>query len=303
MSCCTTNYKTISGLLCPSLMAVEKFEIWFPLLKSDGTKFKIALADITSKATWTALINAANAQDRCYILPFMDNIVDERADPTFETLDSGKQIKTRQGDRDFTGFFIQEQNCILSELEEWEKAGAWGKMVVDKDGNIIYKICASDPGYAYPIQVDDASLNVDLVKPTYSTSMKHRVQYRYAQIERDGDIRLTPASDLDFDPLTDGDFKGLINVEGTVSGISTTQFTIALADCSGCPITGLLAGDMTLTDRADDSAIVISTVTESPDGTYVVEYPAETPGVNMKLVITKAGLNTDDVANIVITIP
>ena len=145
MGCCTDYYKTISAINCRTLMAVEKFEIWIPEFDSSGVANKISIADAKLLASWVAKINASGSSNKFYPLPFMDNIVDERADDVFESLDSGANINVKQGDRDFLGFFIQEPNCILSEVEAWQSAGTWGKYVIDKDGNILYRYCSTDP--------------------------------------------------------------------------------------------------------------------------------------------------------------
>lgn len=301
MICCKKFYTTISWLGCPSLMEVEKFEVWVPQYDSTGAANKISKADAITLAAWVAKINAANATDKFYPLPFMDNIVDERADDTVETLDSGKTIVTKQGDRDFEGYFIQEPNCVLSEVEEWKKAGPWGKYVFDKSGNLIGKYCATDPDFLYPILVDHSSLQARLVKPTYTTSMKHRVAYRYDQIEKDGDLRVIPASTMDFDPLTQ--IKGLLNVMSSYSAITTDGFTATLTDCNGCPITGLVAGDFTLETTPAGVSVVITSVTESADGVYDFVIPTQTGGTNLKLSGTKEGLNFGPVEENVIAIP
>lgn len=284
-------------------MAVELFEIWVPEFDSTGQPNKISLADAKLLANWITKINASGSKNKFYILPQMDNIVDERADAVFETLDSGVNIKTKQGDRDFTGYFIQEPNCVLSEVEAWEKAGTWGKYVVDKDGNILYRYCSTDADYIYPIMVDEKSLDAKLVKPTYSTSMKHMVTYRYRQTEKDGNIRVLPVSELDFDPLTNASFKGLINVESSYSSISTTGFTATLTDCYGCPIEGLVAGEFTLETSPGGVSVTITSATETSAGVYDFVIPVQTGGTVLKLSGSKNGLNFAPVEANLITIP
>jgi hypothetical protein len=303
MICCKTFYTTISSFDCSSLMEVEKSEVWVPQYDSTGAANKISKADAKTLAAWVAKINAANGSDKYYPLPFLDNIVDERADDTAETLDSGTIIITKQGDRDFEGYFIQEPNCILSEVDAWKKAGSWGKYVIDKAGNIIGKYCSTDPDFLYPILVDHKSLQARLVKPTYTTSMKHRVAYRYAQIEKDADLRVLPVSELDFDPLTEPTFKGLVNVQAAYSAITTTGFTATLTDCYGCPIEGLVAGDFTLAEYPAGTSIVITSATESAAGVYDFVIPVQTGGTNMKLSGSKDGLNFAPVEANIIAIP
>ena len=303
MICCSEFYTTISRFDCSSLMEVEKFEIWVPQYDSAGEPNKISKADAKTLAAWVAKINAVGNQNKFYPLPFLDNIVDERADDTFETLDSGAIINTKQGDRDFEGHFIQEPNCILSEVDKWKKAGSWGKYVIDKAGNIIGKYCKSDSDYLYPILVDHKSLQARLVKPTYTTSMKHRIAYRHAQTEKDADLRVIPVEELDFDPLTESTFRGLINVEAKFSSISATGFTAALTDCTGCPITGLLAANFALEETPAGTSVVITSVTEVSDGVYEFVIPSQTSGVNLKLSGTNTGLNFAPVEASVIAIP
>ena len=303
MICCSDFYTTISNFTCPSLMEVELFEAWVPQFDSTGAPNKISLADAKTLAAWVAKINAAGSQNKFYVLPFMDNIVDERGDDTLETLDSGVVINTKQGDRDFEGYFIQEPNCVLSEVEEWKKAGSWGKFVFDKAGNIIFSYCKTDPDFLYPIMVDNKSLQARLVKPTYSTSMKHRIAYRYAQSGKDGDLRVLPATELDFDPLTESTFRGLINVQASYSAITTDDFTATLTDCNGCPITGLVLGDFTLETYPAGVSVVITSVTESADGVYDFVIPTQTGGTNLKLSGSKDALNFAPVEANIIAIP
>ena len=303
MICCSDFYSTISNFDCSSLMEIELFEIWVPMYDSTGAANKISKADAKTLAAWVTKINAANAKDKFYPLPFMDNIVDERADDTFETLDSGANINVKQGDRDFEGFFIQEPNCVLSEVEAWKKAGAWGKYVIDKAGNIIFKYCKTDADYLYPISVDHKSLQARLVKPTYSTTMKHRIAYRYAQTEKDGDLRVLPVSELDFDPLTESTFRGQVNVEAVYSSITTTGFTATLTDCFGCPIKGLVAGDFTLETYPAGVSVTITSVTESADGVYDFVIPTQAGGTKLKLSGSKNGLNFSPVEESIISIP
>ena len=303
MICCSDFYSSISSFDCSSLMEVELFEVWVPLYDSTGALNKISKADAKTLAAWVLKINAANNKNKFYPLPFMDNIVDERADDTFETLDSGANINTKQGDRDFEGFFIQEPNCVLSEVEEWKKAGAWGKYVIDKAGNIIFRFCKTDADDLFPIVVDHKSLQARLVKPTYTTSMKHRVAYRYAQTEKDGDLRVLPVSELDFDPLTAATFRGQVNVEATYTAIGTTGFTATLKDCFGCPIKGLVAGDFTIVTSPAGASVTITSVTESSDGVYVFVIPTQSGGTKLKLSGSKNGLNFAPVEKSLISIP
>ena len=303
MGCCTDYYKTISAINCRTLMAVEKFEIWIPEFDSSGVANKISIADAKLLASWVAKINASGSSNKFYPLPFMDNIVDERADDVFESLDSGANINVKQGDRDFLGFFIQEPNCILSEVEAWQSAGTWGKYVIDKDGNILYRYCSTDPLNMFPIMVDDKSLSAQLVKPTYSTSMKHKVAYRYRQTERDGDIRVLPAKDLDFDPLTSATFKGLVNVMASYSSITVTGFTATLIDCFNCPITGLVAGDFSITDSTGASVVITSVTETGSTGVYAFVIPTQTSAEVLTLIGSKTGLNFQAVEAKTILIP
>ena len=132
--------------------------------------------------------------------------------------------------------------------------------------------------------------------------MKHRIAYRYAQTEKDGDLRVLPVSELDFDPLTESTFRGQVNVEAAYSSIGTTGFTATLKDWFGCPIKGLVAGDFTLATSAGGS-ITITSVTESSDGVYVFVIPTQSGGTKLKLSGSKNGLNFGPVEKSLISIP
>jgi hypothetical protein len=299
---CSTNYVDLGKPGCPSKMAVAKRLVYVPEFAADGTRNKISLADAKTLSNWVAKFDATNTKDRFYPIVELDNITNERAEPEFETLDSGRLIETRKGVRNFIGHAIQQGPIYLSQLESWENV-KFGVYIIDKDDNIIYKKCEGDTDL-YPITVDEGSYYNRFMTPTYSTSEKIEINFNFRQLEKDSELRVLPKSELDsgFSPLAD--FFALLDVTGVASSISTTGFTMTLTDPYGDAVEDLVSGDFALAEVSPTpGSVTISSVTESSAGVYDFTFSAETSGDVLALTPTKSGYDFSAIPSVAITIP
>jgi hypothetical protein len=284
MSCATlTNTR---GNNCPTAMDIAKRLIFVPELGSAGAKNQLAIADI-DKATLQAKFDQANDQDRYYPISALENVEDLRAEPTYFEFNSGVKSKTKEGTRTFTGFIPFQGAEYLAKLEKWECAN-FGIYIIDKAGNFIY---SKDGANAQPILIAKDSFSAEYIKKTETEPAMIKIMFDFREGEKDSDLRLVEAKDLDFDGLSEVDVYGLFDasIASVAGGAGESILTITEADY-GFAIEGLVAGDLTL------SAGVVTSLTETAEGVYTLVTTA-TSGDTVK--INKSGYDSTATALVV----
>lgn len=288
---------------CQPIATVAKKLIVVPTYDSTGAKQGILLTDTLDEAYLTAKINAANAADRWFPLPVMENITHERADSIVETAASGKLALIREGVKSFSGEIWKQSPALLGKIKE-ARCTDISVFIVDNDENVIGS-CPSDDGYLYPIQVDKDSWDARTIEATDTTVQKISLAFNWSDDEKDEDIRMITEDDYSFDALG---AKGLLDVNAVYSSISTTGFTATLSTIFGSKaalvkVKGLVAGDFALYNVTDDLAVTITSVTESADGVYDFVIPAQTSADVLRLTPTKNGFDFTNVVSNTILIP
>lgn len=289
---------------CQPIATVAKKLIVVPTYDSTGAKNSITIGDTLDEAYLTAKINAANAADRWFPLPVMENVTQERADSITETSGSGKIAFIREGSRSFFGEMWKQSPTFLGKLKE-ARCTDISVYVVDADGNVLGS-CPSADGKMYPIQVDKDSWDVKMASATDSTVQKVTLGFNWSDNERDEYVSMITEDDYTFDILNS---KGLLDVTSTNSAITTTGFTVTLATAYGSKanpvkVKGLLIGDFALAELSPTpGSITITSVTESADGVYDFVIPAATSADVLELTPSKDGYDFTAVIANTITIP
>lgn len=295
------SYQNLATKSCKDIMAVTRRVIIVPLYAADGTKNYISASNALLKSGWAAKFDNLDATKRFYPCPEMDNVSDVREETVFETLDSGRKVRIRQGIRTFMGYPIQEGAEWLGNIQKWQKKGnKFGVYLVDKDANLVYNYCSD--GNLYPFPVASGSFDALFMKPDNKASEKIKIQWDYDVDNQDSDMRMIAASDFtDINLLTDA--YALLTVTATVASISTTGFTATLKDMYGYPVTGLLSANFALYNNTTSSSVTIATCTETSSGVYHITYTSQTSGNVLKLTPTESGFDFTSVPNVTITIP
>lgn len=284
MSCATlTNTR---GNNCPTAMDIAKRLIFVPELDASGAKNQLAVADI-NKATLQAKFDQDNDQNRYYPISALENVEDLRAEPTYFEFNSGVKSKTKEGTRTFTGFIPFQGAEYLAKLEKWECAN-FGIYIIDKAGNFIY---SKDGANAQPILIAKDSFSAEYIKKTETEPAMIKIMFDFREGEKDSDLRLVEAKDLDFDGLSEVDIYGLFDasIASVAGGTGESVLTITEADY-GFAIEGLVAGDLTL------SAGTVTSLTETAEGVYTLVTTA-TSGDTVK--INKSGYDSTATALVV----
>jgi hypothetical protein len=287
---------------------VEKF-IEVSYFKEDGTINEIDLTDTFNLAYFTALVNDADETLRWYPLPFVKNMVDERADSDFESFDDKTRIERQVG--------IRSVKTIITTLGN--NAGAVSPQMVGKINDKKCKVSGLfgitkskqlvgemiNDGFLAPIRIDNGSLSAILVKTgSGAITQKINLGFDWHIDVQDERLRTLEADEMTTDISL---INGLLDVTSTYSAIGQTSFKATLKTIFGTVLNpvlveGLVAGDMALYNITDSANMAITTAVEAPDGTYTISYASQTVADVLRLTITKDGYDFTAVTANTITI-
>jgi hypothetical protein len=287
---------------------VEKF-IEVSYFKEDGTINEIDLTDTFNLAYFTNLVNDADETLRWYPLPFVKNMVDERADSDFESFDDKTRIERQVG--------IRSVKTIITTLGN--NAGAVSPQMVGKINDKKCKVSGLfgitkskqlvgemiNDGFLAPIRIDNGSLSAILVKTgSGAITQKINLGFDWHIDVQDERLRTLEADEMTTDISL---INGLLDVTSTYSAIGQTSFKATLKTIFGTVLNpvlveGLAAGDMALYNITDSGNVAITTAVEAPDGTYTISYASQTVADVLRLTITKDGYDFTAVTANTITI-
>lgn len=275
--------------------------IGVPTYDSTGARNYIDTTVTLDSAYFTALINQSDSTKRWYPLPPMKNVEDVRGEDLTESFNDGSVAFIQEGSRTFTGFFIQNPSpVLLGKIKKW-RCSQISVFVIDTDGNILGD--GSEADKLYPFKLDSETWSPKYMKTQDAAVAKISLDYTYAKDEVDENIRMIAADETSIDVK---DLEGLIDVNaGAATSIATTGFVTELTYDYGTAVTkqkfkgGVLA-DFTLYNETTTSSVTVSSVTESPDGTYTFVIPAQTSANVLTLSLSKNGFEMTDLT---VTIP
>ena len=289
---------------CQPIATVAKKLIVVPTYDSTGVKNSITIGDTLDEAYLTAKINAADASQRWFPLPLMENVTQERAETITEVSGSGSIARIRDGVRTFSGEMWKQSPTFLGQLLDAQCVDI-SVFVIDTDGNVIGS-CPSADGKLYPIAVDKNSWDARMAFGTDSTVQKVVLSFQWSDNEKDEYVSMLTSDDYTFDILN---ANVLRDVTSENSAITTTGFTVTLSTLYGSKanlvkVKGLLLGDFALAELSPTpGAISITSVTESADGVYDFVIPAATSADVLELTPSKDGYSFTAVIANTITIP
>lgn len=308
-ACTCTSGITNTGTSCSPLMAVQKKLIFVPYFKADGTINSIPFSATLNDAYFSALVNNVDPSQRWYPLPEMKNINDDRAEPIMETFEDQSMVQVQQGVRKFDGLLIQQAPYLKGACDSFRCIDI-GVYVVDKNGNLIGSLgngqTDCDPTYLYPIRVDQNSIYNLFVKTTDKLSSKIKMGFQFHVDEDDANLCLITATEANSNLAL---LNGLKNICSDNFNLAHTYFQTTLkVEGYGTPINPVLVKGMTLAQFALNNLssglpVTVTAVTESPAGTYKIEFAHQVTGNILSLVPTLNGNDFTDVVNNHIQIP
>lgn len=141
-----------------------------------------------------------------------------------------------------------------------------------------------------PIRIAKDSLVVNYLFASDTTVEKVGVTFQFDQRENDGNLSYVEVED-DAD-LTG--YRGLLDIYSLVPLNTLTTVTVELFNKYGAAnnknvLSGLVAGDFALYNVTDSLAVTVVSSVESPDGTYLITFAAQTANDVLRITPTKAG--------------
>lgn len=275
--------------------------IGVPTYDSTGARNYIDTTTTLDQSYFDALINQSDSTKRWYPLPVMKNVEDVRGEDLTESFNDGSIAFIQEGSRTFTGITIKNPSpTLLGKIKKW-RCSEISVFVIDTDGNILGN--GSEADKLYPFKLDSETWSPKYMKTTDTTVAKIQIDYTYAKDEVDEDIKMIASDETSIDVK---DLEGLIDVNaGAATSIATTGFVTELTYDYGTQVTaqkfkGAILADFTLYNETTTSSITVTSVTESPDGTYTFVIPAQTSADVLTLSLAKDGFEMTDLS---ITIP
>lgn len=256
---------------CQPIASVAKKLIVVPTYSDAGAKNGILLTDTLNQAYWDAAVNNADASQRWFPLPTMENITHERGDSITEEAASGKLAFIREGVKSFFGEMWKQSPAFLGKLKE-ARCTDVSVFIIDNDGNIIGS-CPTDDGYLYPIQVDKDSWDARTVEATDSTVQKVSLGFNWSDDEQDEDIRMVTSDEYTGNVIG---MKGLLDIVGKDGAADATSDTLTISletiygsKANPVKIKGLAIGDFTF--LAGGASVTPISMVET-NGTYVFTF-------------------------------
>jgi hypothetical protein len=307
-NCCSLTVANTGFGCTPIMEVVEKF-IEVSYFKADGTINEIDLTDTFNLAYFTALVNDADETLRWYPLPFVKNMVDERADSDFESFDDKTRIERQVGIRSVKTIITTLGNNagavspqMVGKIND-KKCKVSGLFGVTKSKQLVGEMI--NDGYLAPIRIDNGSLMAILVKTgSGAITQKINLGFDWHIDVQDERLRTLEADEMTTDISL---LNGLLDVTSVYSAIGQTSFKATLKTIFGTFVNpllveGLVAGDMALYNITDSANVTITSAVEAPDGTYTISYATQTVADVLRLTITKDGFDFTAVTANTITI-
>ena len=286
-NCCKSGLSLNTGTPKQSIFGPGTDVFVWRKYADDGTENVIDLSSFTgSQADWDALTQNTDPSKRLYPLHNFKNVEDVKGDTIFETFNDTSNLFVQEGTRTWTGLLPNLDPTFLGKLKGWG-CQPMRILVADNCDNLHGKKSTTTANAFVGIDVDQNTWNPIFVKSTDTTVQKIQLSFEFSRTEKDEDLRQIKGDEMTVKPK---DVNGLTDVNVAVSNESTTGFTgVATLDYGSClnpeKFVGAQLADWNLYNDTQDAAVVITSATEGPDGTYAFVYAAQTPADVLTLTI------------------
>jgi len=301
---CNVGLSNVGTPTCQPIASVARKLIVVPFFKADGSVNSIdVVADALDDAFFTAKINETAPADRWFPFPLMKNVLDERAESTFEEFDDGAKFFIKDGIRTFTAMLPVQSPAFLDKIISI-RCTKIGVFVIDANNNIIGSQTVA--GKLFPIKIEEQTWTPILVKATDAGVQKISLSFDFAVEENDEDIRMITGANITANMLA---LNGLLDGILSVASITATTFKATINTCFGdlkdlVKVQGLLLANFTLTEVSPTPGpVTITSVTESAPGVYDFLFASQTSADVLKLTAVKTGFDFSTFGDVVITIP
>ena len=294
MSCNTIKNTGVPK--CSFLLKDIRRPMFVPKFDSSGTLNELTNVAAATKSAFQAKFDAVDVDDRWFVLPEMEQGLNERAETEFFTYDSGNKTPLRKGARHFSGVFPLEYAYLIEKIESFQgsEVGIYGG---DADSNLVYYKDAETLQKVRPLEIDGNSLSATYLWHKNDTPAGVMIEFDFKHSMKDALIDYVASENLDFDPLSTDDWYAQIDVTtklSTVTSATNITFTATLIDDFGKPVKGLVLGDFTCEETAGYTDMPITSITEGADGVYAGVFTGIETEEDAQLFIVKTSYNFNE---------
>jgi hypothetical protein len=263
---------------CEPEIGIIKRMILVSLYKEDGSLNFVDTTATLNAAYFNALQYNTDTYQRWY--PFakdLKNVETPKADPVYREFNDGSKEYVRDGVRQFMALVPNGFPKIVGKIKA-SGCRKLGVYFVDDRGNLVgYE---KSTGKLYPLELSMNTLNAFWSYATDSQNQQVNIAFEFDSKLEDEKISYIESTDIGIDLLREFNGKMDANLSQVGTG-TTTGFSAKLTLDYGntknkLAVSGLVAGDFVLHNVTDSAAVTISTVTESPDGTYAFTFTGQT---------------------------
>lgn len=295
---CTSTIGNLGLPSCEPEIGIIKRMILVSLYKEDGTLNYVDTTATLNAAYFDALQYNTDTFQRWYPLAKdLKNVETTKADPVYFEFADGSKEFVRDGIRSFMAIIPNGFPKIVGKIMA-SGCRRLGVYFVDDRGNLVgYE---KSTGNLYPLELSQNTLNAFYNYANDSQNQRVMLSFEFDSKLQDEYISYIEAADMGKDLLRE--LNGMMDV--TISQVgtgTTTGFSAKLVLDYGNaktkqPVSGLVAADFVLYNVTDSLAVTISTVTESPDGTYAFTFTSQTATdiLRLSLATTTAANPFDD---------
>ena len=292
------------GNACKADMALVQKVLFVSTNDSNGDKNKIAIADAISLTTFQSLINvygfAANPLSKLVVSPA---IYDFKAEPedskVFNEFSFRKKLK--DGDYPMSGEFFDIKGGVVKKMKDLEGRDL-SIILIYEDGKIGMLKKTPSATHFYMMEIGNSFDCANLKIQDYESISREKFTIMLTKSSDINDLVILEVLDASGDAVDMTDTEliySLIDCTSVITSPAATGCTAVIAttqtDNAGTatPITGLKAPMFVFRKIADDTKVVATTITESPNGTYDVAatLPAS---ATYKLEISAPGYDIED---------
>ena len=276
-------------------------------IASDGSSNAVPCSQTIDETFLTGKLNEADPSKRWYPTDKINSVEEVRNTPTTETIDN-IDLNVTQGTRTFQGVFIGKASSSPQYLKflkstECPKVMYFG---VDKNGTLVgIETEVGGEAALNGIAIQEKSIYSLPIPATATTIAKNQLNFIVDDLVNDEEIGYISADEITADLLNANGLLDVTLAEGVLSGTFDSFSVIATllygSVCTKLNFTGATdIADWDLYNVTQDSAVVITAVTEDPTGTYTFDFAAQLSGDTLRLTLNKEGFSA---SQILITFP
>lgn len=304
MPCCKTSGSSNTGKGKQVLFGTARRYYLQHRVAADGTLNFIDGATFTgSQSDWDALTQNADYTKRLFPIGDLEEFTNVRAESIKKSFASGTSLITEKGQRTVTTFIPEVDN---------QYAGVVDEFFCDDMQIYASDTCGNFQGYQpdkttqllFGARIQKGTFESNAVVTTDGEVQGAAISFEFHKLVLDKFMRQFNSDELVVNP---NEIIGLIDVDMTISGASTTGFIGATGYIYGTvnvlqPMIGIADTKFTLFNETTQLAVAIIAAPETiADGTYTFSFVAQTSADILTLTLD---LDTGfDLSTTTITIP